>query len=83
MNCSICHGPINEHKNEATGEAYWTTGHNAQPINDGRCCDTCNETVVLPRRINNAMNGRDPYEGEGLSKRKDPYSRDHVIGAEK
>ena len=52
MNCSICHGPINEHKNEATGEAYWTTGHNAQPVNDGRCCTSCNVSVVIPARIN-------------------------------
>ena len=21
------------------------------PVNDGRCCDTCNEIVVIPARI--------------------------------
>ena len=26
-------------------------GHNAEPINSGRCCDTCNLMVVVPRRI--------------------------------
>ncbi len=26
-------------------------GHNAQPINDGRCCAVCNFDVVLPTRI--------------------------------
>ena len=26
-------------------------GHNAQPYNDGRCCDGCNFTVVIPLRI--------------------------------
>jgi hypothetical protein len=25
-------------------------GHNAQPIRDGRCCDNCNLTVVIPAR---------------------------------
>ena len=26
-------------------------GNNAQPINDGRCCDWCNNEFVIPRRI--------------------------------
>ena len=26
-------------------------GNNAQPINDGICCDNCNYTVVIPARI--------------------------------
>src|SRR5215831_21211150 len=34
--CSICGGPI-------VG-----FGNNAQPVNDGLCCDRCNERVVLP-----------------------------------
>lgn len=37
--CSIC------------GEDYDGWGNNAWPINNGRCCDRCNDTVVLPRRI--------------------------------
>ena len=67
MKCSICHGPIDKHTHPETGEVYWTKGHNAQPINDGRCCDTCNDTVVITRRINNAIEGEDPYEGKGVS----------------
>ena len=35
--CSICSEEI---------EGY---GHNAQPINDGRCCDGCNNLVILER----------------------------------
>ena len=27
-------------------------GNNAQPINDGRCCDGCNSAIVIPARIN-------------------------------
>jgi len=26
-------------------------GHNAQPINDGRCCGWCNNEFVIPRRM--------------------------------
>ena len=26
-------------------------GHNAEPINTGRCCDSCNSTFVIPHRI--------------------------------
>ena len=37
MKCSICKEKI---------EGF---GNNAQPINDGRCCDDCNMLVVLAR----------------------------------
>jgi hypothetical protein len=30
----------------------WKDGNNAQPLKDGRCCDECNETKVIPERIN-------------------------------
>ena len=40
MNCSIC-------KNKINGKY----GHNAQPINNGRCCDTCNLMYVVPTRM--------------------------------
>ena len=43
MICSICEiTKINE---------FGTSSHNAQPINDGRCCDTCNLMYVIPQRI--------------------------------
>jgi hypothetical protein len=32
-------------------------GNNAQPVNDGRCCDKCNQNIVVPARIN-ALNRR-------------------------
>ena len=44
--CSICHRPIE--RDTLTG---WEHGHNAQPINDGRCCSDCNSTVVIPARL--------------------------------
>jgi hypothetical protein len=37
--CSIC------------GLEYRGFGNNADPINDGRCCDKCDNAVVIPARI--------------------------------
>jgi hypothetical protein len=37
--CSICGAP------------YKGFGHNAAPVNEGRCCDGCNTSVVVPVRI--------------------------------
>ena len=50
MICSICNGEIDPQINPATGEVFWTQGHNAEPINNGRCCTTCNITRVIPAR---------------------------------
>lgn len=44
MICSIC-------GNEIKPEGDWLLGHNAEPVNDGRCCRHCNDTVVIPTRI--------------------------------
>jgi hypothetical protein len=44
--CSICKQPI-----ETEPETGWAGGHNAQPINNGRCCRKCNDSVVVPERI--------------------------------
>ena len=41
--CSICR------------ENYTGYGNNAQPVNDGRCCDFCNNTVVIPARLQMIM----------------------------
>lgn len=38
--CSICGGPL---------ENEW--GNNAQPVNEGRCCNVCNEVEVIPARL--------------------------------
>jgi hypothetical protein len=37
--CSICK------------KFYQGFGNNAQPINNGRCCDDCNADTVIPERI--------------------------------
>jgi len=45
MKCSICKKEI---KPNSRG---WDKGNNAEPINNGRCCDKCNIEVVLKERI--------------------------------
>lgn len=42
--CIICSGPI---------VGY---GNNAEPVKVGRCCDSCNATVVIPARIKSLFN---------------------------
>ena len=43
--CSICSEEIQD----------WI-GHNAQPVNNGRCCNMCNMTFVIPERIREMSN---------------------------
>lgn len=50
--CSIC------------GKNYKGYGNNAQPINDGECCDKCNFTVVVPTRLVIAFGTRKPTKKE-------------------
>ena len=40
MKCSICEEEIQDEY-----------GNNAEPINDGVCCDKCNWSVVIPARL--------------------------------
>ncbi len=64
--CSICGQTIGVDTNG------WTGGHNAQPINDGRCCESCNWNVVLPERFsihNEKINKETDDEYERLSKK--------------
>lgn len=46
MRCSICHGSCEPWYPGSDGY-----GHNAEPINHGRCCSACNDMVVIPERI--------------------------------
>ncbi len=52
VKCSIC--------KENIGTQY---GHNAQPVADGRCCDVCNDIVVIPARIKDALKSMDKERG--------------------
>lgn len=42
--CSICGWPL-------YAGAKWQYGHNAEPVNGGRCCDECNYAVLVPARL--------------------------------
>lgn len=55
MKCSICSNKIQEHKTPE-GKVYWSEGHNAQPVTNGRCCDDCNDQVVIPVRLSSFFN---------------------------
>ena len=37
---------------------YWYHGNNALPVADGKCCDNCNKTVVIPERMTNILMSR-------------------------
>jgi hypothetical protein len=45
MKCSICFKEIDK-------TPHWDQGHNAEPVNNGRCCLYCNDNVVVPARLN-------------------------------
>jgi len=45
MKCSICKGKI------VPDESGWSKGHNAEPVNSGRCCDVCNDIIVTSARL--------------------------------
>lgn len=49
MKCSICN-------HEIPTKGGWDQGNNAQPINDGRCCDDCDSYVVIPTRLRQSTN---------------------------
>jgi hypothetical protein len=66
MKCSICYGDVDEQK-LPNGEVYWSEGHNAWPVNDGRCCTRCNDSVVIRARINQ-MGQQVQGNGHGTSK---------------
>lgn len=58
MQCSICNKDI------PVKDGGWSEGNNAQPVNDGRCCDECNMAVVVPARLHAALNRQDEEEEE-------------------
>jgi len=50
--CSICGKDILPDPNG------WAGGHNAEPLNNGRCCGICNDVKVLPARLHKWMGRR-------------------------
>lgn len=55
IECSICHRPIPIFYG-------WNGGNNAAPVvYGGRCCNECNNAVVIPARIRRMQKGEGPY----------------------
>ena len=52
MKCVICNEDIGV---QANG---WSGGHNAEPVESGRCCTDCNQTKVIPARIDEMIESR-------------------------
>jgi hypothetical protein len=48
--CCICSQEIDKHYTPE-GKMYWDKGHNAVPIEYGRCCSNCNYSKVIPARL--------------------------------
>ena len=55
--CSICNNEIDVQVFENGGT--WAGGHNAQPINNGTCCTSCNDMLVVPARLQQYLNGKE------------------------
>tara|TARA_Y100000310_G_scaffold338715_1_gene429211 strand:+ start:1654 stop:1806 length:153 start_codon:yes stop_codon:yes gene_type:complete len=45
MKCCLCGKEIEV---EVNG---WSEGNNAEPLKDGRCCNDCNASKVIPARL--------------------------------
>jgi hypothetical protein len=43
--CSICQAPL-------AGRCVTGHPHAAWPVNEGKCCDRCNATIVMLARVN-------------------------------
>jgi hypothetical protein len=53
MRCILC------------GEEIVGYGHNPQPLErEGRCCDDCNDTKVIPKRLEDIENMRPRLKAE-------------------
>ena len=48
MNCVLCNLEILPDPNG------WDGGHNPEPLAEGRCCGDCNDTRVIPARLERA-----------------------------
>ena len=59
VNCSICYDVVEVYYKN--GKAVWTKGQNAEPLSEGRCCNYCNDTKVIPARIK-SIAGIDPIK---------------------
>lgn len=64
--CSICQSKF----------VGW--GNNAQPVNDGTCCDDCNSAVVIPARLTRIWRENNPLGSVEARKEWVKKNREHV-----
>lgn len=57
--CSIC------------GKEFTGYGNNAEPVNDGTCCNECNFEVVIPRRMTERCGASSEESGKATDSVKD------------
>ena len=53
---------------DAEGNVLWEKGNNAEPVEDGRCCDDCNDKVVIPARIEEMRRSDSPPSEHVITK---------------
>ena len=53
LDCCLCGKQIDEQVTNAKNDKriIWIDGHNAEPLNSGRCCTDCNNQKVIPYRL--------------------------------
>jgi|PlaIllAssembly_1097288.scaffolds.fasta_scaffold1270755_2 hypothetical protein len=59
--CSICGKGIEPET--YYGRVVWSQGNNAEPVTDGRCCNSCNASVVIPARLRQLIHNEKGSKG--------------------
>ena len=78
LQCVICLKNI-EHK-MLDGKVYTTSGNNAAPIAEGRCCDFCDCVIVIPSRIGGLFDNPIDVITYGLRTYKERMAEDKANG---
>tara|TARA_R100001143_G_C3311035_1_gene110147 strand:- start:114 stop:377 length:264 start_codon:yes stop_codon:yes gene_type:complete len=65
LKCDLCGGDIEQKKND-DGSVWWNEGHNAQPVSNGKACDTCNNEKVIPARMAEILGFMEPENAKTL-----------------
>ena len=65
LKCDLCGGDIEQKKND-DGSVWWNEGHNAQPVSNGKACDTCHNEKVLPARMAEILGFMEPENAKTL-----------------
>lgn len=63
--CSICGDKIDKQYN-SSGKIVSEDGHDAQPVNNGRCCTECNGRYVIVARLQQIAKERSEINGKAL-----------------